>query len=161
MGNHLCSSLNAAFAQKNIFHPALQCTVQYFIPPQCTVQYFIPPQCTVQYFIPPQCSVQYFIPPQCTVQYFIPPYSVLYNISYFKYNAESPKQGSKRFNSNVKTINIVPLGIIYLCRRQSKERLGGQMFGRRRGVLSVLLPIYILWSEPFVKLWIFYKNTVL
>ena len=31
-----------------------------------------------------------------------------------KYNAESPKQGSKRFNSIVKTINIVDLGIIYL-----------------------------------------------
>ena len=115
MGNHLCSSLNAAFAQKNIFHPTLQCTVQYFIPPQCTVQYFIPP------------------------------YSVLYNISYFKYNAESPKQGSKRFNSNVKTINIVPLGIIYLCRRQSKERLGGQMFGRHReGAVRSLTNIYSL-----------------
>ena len=32
-----------------------------------------------------------------------------------KYNAESPKQGSKRFNSIVKTINIADLGIIYLC----------------------------------------------
>ena len=31
-----------------------------------------------------------------------------------KYNAESPKQGSKRFNSAVKTINIANLGIIYL-----------------------------------------------
>ena len=30
--------------------------------------------------------------------------------------------------------------------RQSKERLGGQMFWRRRGVLSVLLLIYILWG---------------
>ena len=27
------------------------------------------------------------------------------------------------------------------------ERLGGQMFGRRRRVLSVLLLIYILWYE--------------
>ena len=32
--------------------------------------------------------------------------------------------------------------------RQSKERLGGQMFGRRRGVLSVLSLIYILWYTP-------------
>ena len=32
-----------------------------------------------------------------------------------KYNAESPKQGSKRFNYIVKTINIVNLSIIYLC----------------------------------------------
>ena len=31
-----------------------------------------------------------------------------------KYNAESPKQGSKRFNYIVKTINIADLGIIYL-----------------------------------------------
>ena len=31
-----------------------------------------------------------------------------------KYKAESPKQGSKRFNSIVKTINIGDLGIIYL-----------------------------------------------
>ena len=33
-----------------------------------------------------------------------------------KYNAESTKQGSKRFNSIVKTINIANLGIIYLCK---------------------------------------------
>ena len=32
-----------------------------------------------------------------------------------EYNAESPKQGRKRFNSIVKTINIADLGIIYLC----------------------------------------------
>ena len=32
-----------------------------------------------------------------------------------EYNAESPKQGRKRFNSIVKTINIAYLGIIYLC----------------------------------------------
>ena len=31
-----------------------------------------------------------------------------------EYNAESPKQGRKRFNSIVKTINIADLGIIYL-----------------------------------------------
>ena len=31
-----------------------------------------------------------------------------------KYNAESPKQGKKRFNSNVKTINFSYLPIIYL-----------------------------------------------
>ena len=32
-----------------------------------------------------------------------------------KYNAESPKQGSKRFNSIVKVKYIADLGIIYLC----------------------------------------------
>ena len=32
-----------------------------------------------------------------------------------KYNAESPKQGNKRFNYIVKTINIANLGMIYLC----------------------------------------------
>ena len=32
-----------------------------------------------------------------------------------KYNAESPKQGSKRFNSIVKTKYIDDLGIVYLC----------------------------------------------
>ena len=32
-----------------------------------------------------------------------------------KYNAKSPKQGSKRFNSIVKTKYIADLGIIYLC----------------------------------------------
>ena len=32
--------------------------------------------------------------------------------------------------------------------RQNRERLGGQMFGRGRGVLSVLLLIYILWTSP-------------
>ena len=31
-----------------------------------------------------------------------------------EYNAESPKQGRKRFNYIVKTINIADLGIIYL-----------------------------------------------
>ena len=31
--------------------------------------------------------------------------------------------------------------------RQSRERLGGQMFGRRRGVLSLLSLIYILWFQ--------------
>ena len=31
-----------------------------------------------------------------------------------KYNAESPKQGSKRFNSNAKTKYIADLGIMYL-----------------------------------------------
>ena len=31
-----------------------------------------------------------------------------------KYNAQISKQGSKRFNSIVKTINIADLGIIYL-----------------------------------------------
>ena len=33
-----------------------------------------------------------------------------------KYNAESPKQGSIRFNSIVKTKYIDVLGIVYLCR---------------------------------------------
>ena len=37
-----------------------------------------------------------------------------------KYNAESTKQASKRFNSIVKTINIADLGIIYLCTAESK-----------------------------------------
>ena len=32
------------------------------------------------------------------------------------------------------------------------ERLGGQMFGSRRGVLSVLLLIYILWEYCSVNL---------
>ena len=32
---------------------------------------------------------------------------------YSVYNAKSPKQDSKRFNSIVKTINIADLGIIY------------------------------------------------
>ena len=32
-----------------------------------------------------------------------------------KYNAESPKQGSRRFNSIVKTKYIDDLGIVYLC----------------------------------------------
>ena len=31
-----------------------------------------------------------------------------------KYNAASPKQGSKRFNYILKTISIADLGIIYL-----------------------------------------------
>ena len=31
-----------------------------------------------------------------------------------KYNAESPKQGSRRFDSNVKTKYIADLGIVYL-----------------------------------------------
>ena len=31
-----------------------------------------------------------------------------------KYNAESPKQGSRRFNSIVKTKYIADLGIVYL-----------------------------------------------
>ena len=38
-------------------------------------------------------------------------------------------------------------GVGVYC-RQSKERLGGQMFGRHRWVLSVLLLIYILCSPP-------------
>ena len=32
-----------------------------------------------------------------------------------EYDAESPKQGKKRFNSIVKTINFSYLAIIYLC----------------------------------------------
>ena len=40
-----------------------------------------------------------------------------------KYNAESPKQGSKRFNSIVKTINIADLGIIYLWEGRTCEEL--------------------------------------
>ena len=32
-----------------------------------------------------------------------------------KYNAESLKQGSERFNSIVKTFNIADLCIVYLC----------------------------------------------
>ena len=32
-----------------------------------------------------------------------------------KYNAESPKQGSRRFNYIVKTKYIDDLGIVYLC----------------------------------------------
>ena len=35
-----------------------------------------------------------------------------------KYNAESPKQGSRRFNSIVKTKYIADLGIVYLCQTQ-------------------------------------------
>ena len=34
-----------------------------------------------------------------------------------EYNAERPKQGSKRFNCIVKTINIADLGIIYLWKK--------------------------------------------
>ena len=43
--------------------------------------------------------------------------------------------------------------------RQSKERLGGQMFGRHRGVLSVLLLIYILWL-PYSYMHIGWQCTV-
>ena len=32
----------------------------------------------------------------------------------FQYNAKSPKQGRRRFNSIVKTIHIANLGIVYL-----------------------------------------------
>ena len=40
------------------------------------------------------------------------------------------------------------------------ERLGGQMFGRRRRVLSVLLLIYILWSKLFdiINIWLLLKG---
>ena len=37
-----------------------------------------------------------------------------------KYNAESPKQGRKRFNSIAKTINFSYPPIIYLCLTGSK-----------------------------------------
>ena len=46
----------------------------------------------------------------------------------------------------------------YLTIWQSRrgERLGGQMFGRRKGVLSVLLLIYILWLHSYT-IWLLYR----
>ena len=42
-----------------------------------------------------------------------------------KYNAESPKQGSRRFNSIVKTKYIDDLGIVYLCRSLTIDQQPG------------------------------------
>ena len=39
-----------------------------------------------------------------------------------KYNAESPKQGSRRFNSIVKTKYIADLGIVYLCCQSTNQQ---------------------------------------
>ena len=41
-----------------------------------------------------------------------------------EYNAESKKQGRKRFNSIVKTIHFSYLPIIYLCSNGSDVRVG-------------------------------------
>ena len=66
-------------------------------------------------------------------------------------NAESPKQGRKRFNSLVKTINIADLaygqvvGVVYSMYTTNRAGRGWvrHMFGRCRGMLCVLTLIYV------------------
>ena len=55
-----------------------------------------------------------------------------------KYNAKSPKQDRKRFNSIVKTIHIFYLPIIYLCLQVSGSGLNFQFVGRYQRLEEVM-----------------------
>ena len=75
-----------------------------------------------------------------------------------KYNAESPKQGSKRFNSITKTIHFAHLGIIFIyARNLPKGPISGLIHVQCRGVMALFSWLAFFFTEASLT----YHNNLL